>query len=631
MTPQNKERIVNMKKTTQTINIVPRVGTCVVLTPQWFASGEYSPQQTGFAPLINGERAFKALASAIEQAKHSINIITWGFQSSMYITRGGTPKRLGDLLKEAAEVRNVKVRVLVWFTQLGQLTDPNFPGYGAFKTQRTEKDIFGDYVPGYGADGVKTSVLTDADYEYDKEWHYNVKKKLIGKGNLIVEHREMSWGKDRKEANQRFDQMKNENNNKELDDLIAALSKQENDDAIQQANDKLKEHYPDPSSLQKLLLSRYPTHHQKVVVIDYQEPENAVGFVMGHNMLSAYWDKDDHQGIQVRASEGRDGETPWQDNSSCVCGGVVSHLYHNFVEAWEKNIGPEPELNQYSTMSAAQHCFSREKMNALNQRLDLDPNFPLKPTMAQICRTQPQNNCFEVETLYNNALCLARKYIYMENQYFRYPPFVAKIKKAIEERQARGYDKPLYLFVITNSTEEKALQSGSYMTYRMLEALGRPDVVPNYHRKAHPELEKTAPVNAKHIEGLKVHVCSLVSPKPDPLKPSLWQPVYVHSKVMMVDDVFLTLGSSNINLRSMRFDSELNIVLQDSDPIGLIPPMRRHLWQLHTGIATDDPKQTFEKWEKIMNTNKENKLNNIKPVASLIEFLDENTSWSKLD
>lgn len=88
MTPQNKERIVNMKKTTQTINIVPRVGTCVVLTPQWFASGEYSPQQTGFAPLINGERAFKALASAIEQAKHSINIITWGFQSSMYITRG---------------------------------------------------------------------------------------------------------------------------------------------------------------------------------------------------------------------------------------------------------------------------------------------------------------------------------------------------------------------------------------------------------------------------------------------------------------------------------------------------------------------------------------------------------------
>ncbi|PAX78396.1 phosphatidylserine/phosphatidylglycerophosphate/cardiolipin synthase family protein [Citrobacter sp. TSA-1] len=618
-----------MKKTPQIINLVPRMNACAVLTPQWFISGDYSPLQAGFAPLINGEHAFKALASAIEQAEHSINIITWGFQSSMYMTRGNNPRRLGDLLKEAAERRNVKVRILVWFTQLGQLADPNFPGYGAFKTQRTEKDIFGDYVPGYGADGIKTSVLTDADYEYDKEWHYNVKKKLIGKGNLIVEHREMLWNKDREKASQRLNSMKKECHKQEVDDLIAALSKQGNDDAIQRANDKFTECYPDPSLRQKILLTFFPTHHQKMVVIDYQEPDNAVGFVMGHNMLSAYWDKDDHQGIQMRASEGRDGETPWQDNSSCVCGGIVSHLYHNFVEAWEMNVAPEPELSQYLAMTAKQHGFSEAKMDALNQRLTLAPNFPLKPTMAQICRTQPQTGRFEVETLYNNALCLARKYIYIENQYFRYPPFVAKIKEAIEKRRALGYDKPLYLFVVTNSTAEKAVHSGSYMTYRMLEALGRPDVVPNYHRKANPELEKTAPVNAKDIEGLKVHVCSLVSPAP--LKPSLWQPVYVHSKVMMVDDVFLTLGSSNINLRSMRFDSELNIVLQDSDPIGLIPPMRRHLWQLHTGKATDDPEQTYKDWGDIINKNKDNKLNNIKPIASLVEFLDENTSWSALD
>ncbi len=59
--------------------------------------------------------------------------------------------------------------------------------------------------------------------------------------------------------------------------------------------------------------------------------------------------------------------------------------------------------------------------------------------------------------------------------------------------------------------------------------------------------------------------------------------------------------------------------------------MRRHLWQLHTGIATDDPKQTFEEWEQIMDKNKGRKLKNLKPIASLIEFLDENTSWSALD
>nr|CUV43046.1 protein of unknown function [Ralstonia solanacearum] len=37
-----------------------------------------------------------------------------------------------------------------------------------------------------------------------------------------------------------------------------------------------------------------PSHHQKMVLVDYEMPERAVGFVMGHNTLDAYWDRDDH-------------------------------------------------------------------------------------------------------------------------------------------------------------------------------------------------------------------------------------------------------------------------------------------------------------------------------------------------
>ncbi|MGL4666521.1 MAG: phospholipase D-like domain-containing protein, partial [Saezia sp.] len=43
----------------------------------------------------------------------------------------------------------------------------------------------------------------------------------------------------------------------------------------------------------------------------------------------------------------------------------------------------------------------------------------------------------------------------------------------------------------------------------------------------------------------------------------LAQQVYVHAKLMVLDDVFFTLGSANLNIRSMGADSELNVISED--------------------------------------------------------------------
>ncbi|CAM2183192.1 hypothetical protein BC2230_40230 [Burkholderia cepacia] len=58
-----------------------------------------------------------------------------------------------------------------------------------------------------------------------------------------------------------------------------------------------------------------------------------------------------------------------------------------------------------------------------------------------------------------------------------------------------------------------------------------------------------------------------------------WLPVYVHAKLMTVDDAFMTLGSANVNIRSMNVDSELNICHENSD---VTKPLRRKLRGLHT-------------------------------------------------
>jgi phosphatidylserine/phosphatidylglycerophosphate/cardiolipin synthase-like enzyme len=81
-------------------------------------------------------------------------------------------------------------------------------------------------------------------------------------------------------------------------------------------------------------------------------------------------------------------------------------------------------------------------------------------------------------------------------------------------------------------------------------------------------------------------------------------PVYVHAKVCVIDDVWATVGSDNLNRRSWTHDSELSCSVIDSDlddrapldPGGLGDGSRRFaralrlaLWAEHLGRAPEDP------------------------------------------
>jgi phospholipase D1/2 len=68
-------------------------------------------------------------------------------------------------------------------------------------------------------------------------------------------------------------------------------------------------------------------------------------------------------------------------------------------------------------------------------------------------------------------------------------------------------------------------------------------------------------------------------------------PIYVHSKVMVVDDRLLRIGSSNLNNRSMGFDSECDVAVEadpnssDDDGVrGYITSVRHELVSEHLGV-----------------------------------------------
>ncbi len=81
-------------------------------------------------------------------------------------------------------------------------------------------------------------------------------------------------------------------------------------------------------------------------------------------------------------------------------------------------------------------------------------------------------------------------------------------------------------------------------------------------------------------------------------------PIYVHAKACVVDDVWATIGSDNLNLRSWTHDSELTCAIVDTtrddraphDPGGrgdgarrLARELRLGLSAEHLGVAPDDP------------------------------------------
>ncbi len=89
--------------------------------------------------------------------------------------------------------------------------------------------------------------------------------------------------------------------------------------------------------------------------------------------------------------------------------------------------------------------------------------------------------------------------------------------------------------------------------------------------------------------------CTLYQPGPG------GNPVYVHSKAAVVDDVWLTIGSANLNEHSLFNDTECNVVVRDPE---LVREVRLRLWEEHLERPREeiegDPARVFDElWKPL--------------------------------
>lgn len=120
--------------------------------------------------------------------------------------------------------------------------------------------------------------------------------------------------------------------------------------------------------------------------------------------------------------------------------------------------------------------------------------------------------------------------------------------------------------------------------------------------------EDDKPYQLAEVPGLKVVVATLATSDPAPGSPpparlsaeaeaalgapplkARYKHIYVHSKLLLVDDLYTLLSSANINVRSMHGDSELGIAQPNPD---LARAMREELWGRMLGGWPKRPKKT---------------------------------------
>jgi len=114
------------------------------------------------------------------------------------------------------------------------------------------------------------------------------------------------------------------------------------------------------------------------------------------------------------------------------------------------------------------------------------------------------------------------------------------------------------------------------------------------------------PITAEELEkrGIKALMGSMWSGASKPSSPDDYEETYIHSKVAIIDDAAFTVGSANLNVRSMALDSELNLLSQAKD---VAFELRRRLFM--QCATKEGPAQfgsmekTFKDWVRLMNDN----------------------------
>ena len=288
------------------------------------------------------------------------------------------------------------------------------------------------------------------------------------------------------------------------------------------------------------------SHHQKFVVVD-----GGLAFLGGMDVCEARWDDRRHLADNpLRTSHGRP-QKPYHDVQAWLAGRETARaLEELFSERWRRAGGPPLELRSVD-----------------RPEVPMRGSLAIGGTSVALSRTDPQpdgNTICEVARLFEDAIAAADRLIYVETQYLS----SRRIREALVRRM-RAPDRPRPEIVIIVNKRAEALKEELAVGLRQARNL---DVLREVASRTGCAL------------GCYFSVCHGAH--------ETFRETYIHSKLMIVDDRFLTVGSANLTNRSMGLDSELHVAWEQQGEHGRlienIRNVRVGLLAEHAGLSASD-------------------------------------------
>ncbi|WP_298281890.1 phospholipase D-like domain-containing protein [Novosphingobium sp.] len=257
------------------------------------------------------------------------------------------------------------------------------------------------------------------------------------------------------------------------------------------------------------------SHHQKIAVID-----DRFAVCGGIDMASDRWDTREHLDDDPRRK--RPGSSkhfgPWHDCTMLLEGEAARVLGEFGRKRWEQAGGKPFEACR------------PQQTSPWPARIEAE----FRDVEIGIARTRShfreEREVREIEALFEEQIARAKHFIYLENQYFS----SRRVAEAIAARMAEP-DPPEVVLINPQSSDgwlEQAAMDGARI--RLVQSIAQVD-----HRQ---RFSVWHPLTAGG------------------------RPIYVHSKLTIVDDEILRIGSANLNNRSMGLDSECDVFIDCARP-----------------------------------------------------------------
>lgn len=297
------------------------------------------------------------------------------------------------------------------------------------------------------------------------------------------------------------------------------------------------------------------SHHQKVMLVD-----DALAFVGGIDMTGDRWDTREHRPKDDRRRRPftRRRYKPWHDVTTASSGAVVEVITRLVHERW----------------SLAEGAPDMVPIEVDHQLWPEELSVQFKQVEVGVARTAPEMDdrpaILEVERLWLDQIAAARECLYIESQYFASRAIVSALALRLQEP-----DGP-EIVVINPQTaqgwlEPIAMDTARARLYAWLKRADR-----------HDRFRLLHPFDAGG------------------------EPIYVHSKTMVVDDMMVKVGSSNINNRSLRLDTECDIVMlareDDHDLRRRVAMIRNDLVAEHLGTTAEAVAKSLEETGSLIRT-----------------------------